>query len=224
MTGKPPMDANDDAAYAAGCEQLRGYWDHRAQNSQTDCERVEWSRRAQCMRFEAFVIEHDLRGKSVLDVGCGVGDFWQHLHKRGLDCEYLGVDLSSEMIRRARERFPGVAFQCCDLLTWQPEKPFDYAVAFGIHNIRVDGGRQVLQALTPRQFELCRTAAHVSLLTDRYEGFAPHIQAWRAEEVLTMALGITPYVVLRHDYLPNDFSVTLYRRPLIDTRHDLILE
>lgn len=71
---------------------------------------------------------------------------------------------------------------------------------------------------------MCRVAAHVSLLTDRYTGFASHIQPWRVEEILTLALDITPFVALRHDYLPNDFSVTLYRQPLIDTRTDLLLE
>ena len=32
------------------------------------------------------------------------------------------------------------------------------------------------------------------------------------------------YVILRHNYLPNSFSITLYREPLIDTRRDLLEE
>jgi hypothetical protein len=68
-----------------------------------------------------------------------------------------------------------------------------------------------------RQYELCVIAVHVSILSNRYRKFGPTIQAWSAEKVLRMALEITPYVLLRHDYLPNDFSVTLYRKPLIDT-------
>ncbi len=43
-------------------------------------------------------------------------------------------------------------------------------------------------------------------------------------QVLALALEVTPWVVLRHDYLPNDLSVTLYREPLIDTRNDLMLD
>jgi len=86
------------------------------------------------------------------------------------------------------------------------------------------GGRELLRRVTRRQFELCRRAAHVDLLTDRYPGFDPHIQSWRVEEVLTLALSITPYVALRHDYLPNAFSVTLYREPLIDSCPGLLLD
>lgn len=205
-------------------EQLLTYWEHKARTATNDCERLEGSRRAQRMRFEVFVLNHDLQGKSVLDVGCGVADFWDHLHLRGINCDYVGVDIASEMIKLCRERYPALRFESVDTLEWNPGRLFDYTVAFGIHNIKVDGGRELLERLTRRQFELCRVATHLSLLTDRYAGFAPHIQPWRAEEILTMALEITPYVVLRHDYLPHDFSVTLHREPLIDTRKDLILE
>jgi SAM-dependent methyltransferase len=176
------------------------------------------------MRFEVFVLNHDLRGKSVLDVGCGVADFWYHLQARGIVCEFVGVDISMEMIRRCRLRFPALRFECVNIVEWDPARSFDYSVAFGIHNIKVEDGRELLERATRRQFELSRVAAHICLLTDRCQGFAKHIQPWRAEAILELALDITPYVLLRHDYLPNDFSVTLYREPLIDTRRDLILE
>ena len=92
---------------APGLERARLYWDERAKNFAENCEAVEQSKRTQRMRFEVFVSFHDLRGKSVLDVGCGVGDLCGHLQERGIDCEYTGFDVSPEMIRRCRERFPG---------------------------------------------------------------------------------------------------------------------
>jgi SAM-dependent methyltransferase len=208
----------------SGLQQARQYWDKRAAEAATDCEKVEQSQRTQRMRFEVFVLNHDLADKSLLDVGCGTGDLWAHLQARGIGCDYTGIDISPEMVRRCQERFPGVRFESQNILEWIPGQPFDYTIAVGIHNIKVDGGRELLEKVTRRQFELCRVAAHVSLLTDRYEGFASHIQAWPVEEIVTLALDITPYVVLRNDYLPNDFSVTLYREPLIDTRTDLMLE
>jgi SAM-dependent methyltransferase len=177
------------------------------------------------MRFETFLLDHDVHGKSILDLGCGVGDLWAHLQSREIACEYVGLDLSAEMIAHCRERFTGTDFQHVNVLEWDPNRRFDYVVSFGIHNIRVRHARVMLETVTRRQFELCTKAAHVSLLTDRYaKGFAPYLQPWRAEHVLTLALAITPYVVLRHDYLPNDLSVTLYREPLIDTRAGLVLD
>lgn len=199
------------------------YWNTKASREASDCARIESGQRAQRMRFENFVVHHDLAGSRILDVGCGVGDFYDHLKRRGIGCGYLGVDIAEQMVSRCRERFPEASFEVADITGWQPAEPCDYAVSFAIHNVRMEGGRELLESVTRRQFELCTKAAHVSLLTDRFSGFDAHIQPWRAEEVLSLALSITPYVVLRHDYLPNDFSVTLYREPLIDTRKDLFL-
>jgi len=204
-------------------EHLQCYWEKRAATAVNDSERVDQNPRTQRMRFAAFAQVHDLRGKSVLDVGCGLGDLWPYLHQQFDDCEYIGFDISTEMIRRCRERFPGVRFESGNFLEWDPGRKFDYVVAIGIHNnLRLEKGWELLEEVTRRQFELCRVNTHVSLLTDRYPRFGPEIQAWRAEDVLAMALRITPWVTLRHDYLPNDFSVTLYRESLIDARPDLL--
>jgi SAM-dependent methyltransferase len=203
-------------------QSIRDYWDDRVSRCETDCARVESGVRGQRMRFASFLQMHDVGGCSVLDIGAGVGDLWGWFTQHGIRCEYHGIDVSQGMVERARARFPGTLFEVQDLDTWNPGRTFDFTVAFAIHNVRVDGADAILRRTLSRQFALCARAAHVSLLTDRYSGFADHIQAWRAEEILTLALSVTPYVVLRHDYLPNDFSATLYRQPLIDTRPDLI--
>ena len=208
----------------AGLAGVQAYWEKKAAAESNDCARIESGPRGQRMRFENFTIHHEIEEASILDIGCGVGDFHEHLHRRSFRGRYLGVDLADAMIARSRERFPVASFEQRDVLAWPTDERWDYTVSFAIHNVRMLGGRELLESVTRRQFELCRRAAHVDLLTDRYPGFDPHIQAWRAEEVLSLALSITPYVVLRHDYLPNDFSVTLYREPLIDTRRGLLID
>jgi len=212
------------ADVTAGLSIVSEYWNDRAQRYSSDCEKVEWSLRSQRMRFETFLLFHDLNDKSVLDVGCGTGHFAGHLAQRNITAKYTGIDLSKEMILRCKELYPAANFILGNILDGQETGAYDFTVSFGIHNIKVPGGREILERMTRRQFELCTTAAHVSILTDRFSGFAPHIQPWRPEEILTLALNITPFVVLRHDYLPNDFSITLYRKPLIDSRTDLLLD
>jgi len=193
------------------------YWNKKAKNGSTDCERVEQSKRTQLMRYEAFLQAHDLTDRSILDVGCGTADLRKYLQARGVVCRYSGFDISPEMIKHCQERFPGINFYDGNFLDWQVDETFDYTIAIGIHNVKIKNGWNIFKEVTKRQFELSSIAAHISILTDRYHEFAPHIQSWKAEDVLSMALEITPYVVLRHDYLPNDFSITLYREPLIDT-------
>lgn len=204
---------------------LRHHWDQMAQQNVSDSVKVDASPRAQRMRFAAFASLETpaaLEGTTILDVGCGVGDFWAYLKALGVHCEYVGVDVSESMVERARAKFPEATFEARDILEWDPGRRFDYVVAIGIHNVRIPGVEPLLERVTKRQFELCSRAAHVSLLTDRYPGFGPHALSWRAEDALSMALQVTEHVTVRHDYLPNDFSVTLYREPLIDRRRDLL--
>ncbi len=206
-------------------EKLRRYWDERAKATGDDRAKVDAHSRTQAMRFSAFTHYHALEGKSVLDIGCGVGDLLQHLRDRNVACHYHGVDLSSEMIDRCRKRFHDAEFSCSNVLEWDDSRRYDYTVAFGIHNnVRFDGYHEFLERMTRKQFALCAGAAHLSLLTDRFPGFAEHMQAFRAERILTLALEITPYVSLRHDYLPHDFGITLYREPLIDSTRDIRLD
>ncbi len=215
-----PDDDHQDAI-----QQAQQYWDDRARAARDDAARVEQSTRAQRMRYEAFLLQHDPRGKHILDVGCGVGALWGHLQGRGIDCTYTGVDISPEMVARARENHPGTAFHVADLLTWQPPVAPDLVVTFGVYNTKLPGVGDFMRRMVARQFELARHAAYTSILTDRYgPGFAPHIQAWRAEDMLTYALSLTPYVALGHHYLPNDFSLSLYHAPLIDTQAGLWLD
>jgi SAM-dependent methyltransferase len=197
--------------------RLREYWNDRAARERTDGERIELSKRTQRARFGVFLRTVEAGRRSVLDVGCGVGDFWEYLREHDINCEYLGVDLSEQMINRASARFPEARFEVRDVLAWNPGRRFDYTVAFAIHNVRVTGAGDLLEQTLRRQFEWCDRAAHMSILTDRYRGYDAHILAWRAEEILTMALAITPFVSLQHHYLPHDFCVTLYRDALIDT-------
>ena len=68
---------------------------------------------------------------SVVDLGCGTGDYAEYFLKKGE--EYLGVDNSREMIMRAQKRFPGALFQVDDVenLSLLSEK-YDLALAVGL--------------------------------------------------------------------------------------------
>jgi SAM-dependent methyltransferase len=195
---------------------LQQHWDNMARQPGVDLSKVDSSARSQAFRFMMLSQFNDLRGASLLDVGCGVGDFLKHVRDVAPDIRYTGVDLSPAMVERCRERFPEARFEALNVLTWNIEERWDYVTAFAIHNVVTENGWEILEATTRRQYELCRVAAHLSLLTTRFRGYAAHIRPWDPERLLALAFSITPYVSLRHDYLPHDFSITLYREPLAD--------
>jgi 2-polyprenyl-3-methyl-5-hydroxy-6-metoxy-1,4-benzoquinol methylase len=61
--------------------------------------------------------------KRALDVGCGAGRWCRVLASHGY--ETTGVDLQEELIRRDRERLPGVRFVCGSMQDFSSEALFD---------------------------------------------------------------------------------------------------
>jgi 2-polyprenyl-3-methyl-5-hydroxy-6-metoxy-1,4-benzoquinol methylase len=65
----------------------------------------EWLYRAKARTLEAALSGMDVRGKTVLDVGCGTGFFVDWYTSRGASVS--GVDITDRSIESLRTRFPG---------------------------------------------------------------------------------------------------------------------
>ena len=55
--------------------------------------------------------------KRVLDIGCGPGNSTAVLRERYPHAEILGVDSSQDMVEAARNTYPDIDFQLCDVST-----------------------------------------------------------------------------------------------------------
>jgi SAM-dependent methyltransferase len=78
--------------------------------------------------YHDFLLAHvPARCAEALDIGCGTGAFARLLAQRA--DHVLGLDLSPQMIRLARERsqqYPNVDFQIADVMKWTfPQEHFD---------------------------------------------------------------------------------------------------
>lgn len=69
----------------------------------------------------------NLKGKSVLDVGCGTGRFCRLAHQKGA-AKIVGTDLSPKMIDEAKRNCEGVEFKVMDLLKEKMEGKFNLVI------------------------------------------------------------------------------------------------
>src|SRR5919109_3859483 len=82
-----------------------------------DVRALDWgSRESQAVRFSVLAEVGQLHDASVLDVGCGLGDFFGWLKSAGIGVEYTGIDITPKMIEVARQRFPETRFELRNLL------------------------------------------------------------------------------------------------------------
>lgn len=56
---------------------------------------------SQTSRFEAVLRVGELKGRSVLDAGCGFGDLRGYLDARHIHCDYTGIDQMPEFLSQA---------------------------------------------------------------------------------------------------------------------------
>lgn len=84
---------------------------------------------------------------SAIDIGCGSsGRIAELLLAAGFKTE--GLDISTEMIRLARERHPQVSFHHADVLTWQFPRKYDFISAWdSIWHVPLDQHEELLGKL-----------------------------------------------------------------------------
>lgn len=137
---------------------------------------------------------------SVLDVGCGIGLLCEHLP---LTHPYRGIDMLPEMITAAQQKYPTHHFEVGNWETPHPEWRADYVLASGLFQFPTHDERDALRIL----FGLCRKGMACNFLRQG----AAHENIKQPDLLLRFALTLTSCVTLRADYLPNDFTLYLYK-------------
>jgi hypothetical protein len=182
-------------------------YDHRGLGFRT--------RTSQEKRFNALLALGDFHQRRLLDVGCGFGDFLRFLLDRGIQPLYTGLDICQPMVARCRERFPVSAgrFIAGDVLEHRPDEGYHYVVASGIFGLDADSMRSRIEPTIRRMFSWCGMGMAANFLSTR--STAPAAQRIYVDpcEALEMGLALTPAAQLDHTYLPNDFTLHLYKTP-----------
>lgn len=79
------------------------------------------------MHFERLLdINSSIKGKKVLDCGCGKADFYQFLKDRNILIQYTGFDINEKLISLARQKFPKCRFRVFDIEKDTLNEDFNY--------------------------------------------------------------------------------------------------
>jgi SAM-dependent methyltransferase len=176
------------------------------------------NRSSQEKRFEALLALGDFHGRRILDVGCGFGDFLAFLVERDIHPLYTGLDVCEPMIERCQQRFPAGAgrFIAGDVLDHEVDQSYDYVVASGLFGLDSPGARERIPASLGLMFGWSRMGLAANFLSTRYTKQVDGRIYVEPEKALLAALELTPAVRLDHNYLPNDFTLHLYKTPSWD--------
>jgi len=155
---------------------------------------------------------------SLLDAGCGFGGLLAFARARGIDLDYVGVDMAPSMIDWARGRFPDARFLAGDVFDDALVAPggVDYVVCNGILTQKLDVPLREMDGfardLIRRLFALARRGVAFNVMTDRVNFFAGNLFYKSPVDMLAWCLAeITPRVRLDHSYPLYEYTVYLMR-------------
>lgn len=177
---------------------------------------VSWgSKDSQFIRFKILSEIGDLNNKTILDVGCGLGDFYGFLTKdKNLKLKgYLGIDITRSMIAKARKKYPKAKFEIRDLLEELPEEPFDYVFESGIFNLKSPNWEKFTYAMLKKMYKISKIGVGVNFLSTWTPFKRDNTSAYAdpCKILKFIHSHLTSRVILRQDYRPNDFTIFLYK-------------
>ncbi len=151
----------------------------------------------------------------ILDVGCGFGDFadWLTSHFQAFD--YLGIDLSPDMVFAGQCQYPHHQFLQGEIfdIDWD-DNQFDFVICSGALNEVVEPAEtqgHYAKAVIQKMVELAKYGVSLNLLNQCHDWTAnrPDLQSFDPEQMRRYCQTLAPKVVMRDDYLANDFSLYL---------------
>ncbi len=172
---------------------------------------LRWTPQGQIRRYETFLrIAGEFSGKNILDFGCGKGDFFGFLKFRGIPVNYCGIDINEELIKLAKNKYPGIDFFAMDIEETQLKREFDIIFICGVFNLRIAGIEESMKNVLKKLFKLCKEAMHVNFLTYYVPQKDVELFYVKPEEILHFATNeLSSYVSLIHE--KEDIYLSVYK-------------
>jgi len=172
---------------------------------------IGWPNGKQSIRFRVATEIGDLKNSKILDIGNGFGDFPLYLSKKKFKIrDYLGVDINPIFVKIAKQRNPKYRFQIRDVEKKKLKEKFDWVFAIGVTNQA--GSYNYVEGLMKEMLRISTKGIMMDFLSsyvDFKRGKTFHVSP---ERIFKIAKRFSKRIVIRHDYLPYQFSVYVYKK------------
>lgn len=167
---------------------------------------------SQFMRFKQLVNIGDLSGASVLEVGCGIGDFYAYLQEKVGNITYRGVDIVPEIVESAKRKHPDIQFECRDILSDPISEDFDYVLISGVFNNAIPDSVGFMRALLEASFARSKKALGFNFISTYVNYTEPDFAYFDPTELFKWCLdNLSRKVSMFHHYERTDVCVFVYR-------------
>lgn len=191
-------------------QRLLNYYEDSLKKYGDDAQGVHWlNQDTQKIRFKVLSKIADLNNKKILDVGCGFGDLYQFLVSKNIIVDYTGIDIVPEFIDKARKNFPNIRFQVTDINDLNEN--YDYILASGTLSFEVEDSKNYYFSIIRKMFEHAKYGIAFNMLNSTVHNTDETYFTYNIPEILAYCKTLTENVEIISDYLPQDFTVYMYK-------------
>lgn len=187
-------------------------YSHAIATGQTPNDRVIWpNRMKQYARFEEISSFLDLTDTrlSILDLGCGNGEYVGYLERRAFAGTYKGIDLHEGMIDEARERFPGYDFEQCDVLS-ASAPPADVVIMSGVFNVAAGQTLDYVRAVLAASVRCARRAVIFNAITTHVDFRDAETFYLEPAAAVDIAAAFSRRFTLKHGTPPFNMTICIF--------------
>jgi SAM-dependent methyltransferase len=162
---------------------------------------------------------------SVLDVGCGLCDFWRYLRATGSNARYCGVDIVPDFVDLAKAAMatdPDADVHLVDVDEGELPKGYDYAVLSGVFNNVMEDNWGFMTTTLRKMWTAAGKGIAFNAMSTHVDYRAPDLYYVDPVDVFGFCKGeLGGHPVLRHDYVtrtggfPFEFAVYVYKEPTL---------
>ena len=194
-----------------GKKELLSFYNRHLKDFGDAPQAVRWTPEGQLQRYENLLkMAGDFTGKTVLDFGCGKGDFYGFLNEKESSFHYCGIDINENLLTLARRKYPEAEFLALDIEEETFQRAFDLILVCGVFNLRVAGIEETMKNIVKRLFGLCAEALHLNLLSYYVPRRNIELFYVKPEELLQFAVTeLSPQVTLMNTR--EDVYLSVYR-------------
>lgn len=176
-----------------------------------DPRSLGWILGTQQIRFRQLIGIGNLKGCSVLDVGCGFGDLYGYLIAMGIKVDYTGVDLNENFINVARNVYPDAHFIVADFEDERISGKFDWAFESGIFNLKINDNNSFIRNTLKKMFKVVRRGVAADFI-GAHAAIKDHGLYYQDRgELLSFCGTLSKRLLLKSDYRPPEFCIYMYK-------------
>jgi hypothetical protein len=150
----------------------------------------------------------------ILDVGSGLAHLNSFLVDKGFEIDYTGIEINSSFIEQSKVAFPEANFVHGDVnKLLDSDELYDYSFASGIYNL---GDKTKTQNAFISDFNIIlsktKIAAAVNFLSSNSQNQDNVSVYHKSSEIISLVeKHFSTRYELYHNYLPNDFTIIIWK-------------